>query len=142
MPKFKAIVLLLLLSLGALASEPLLRWRGHEFREVGTLAALPSPIQQRLGADISGLRGVADRGKPFNDTDVVDSSRPMRRLLAAGKSGDTWLVALEQGGRGYNVQVYLFSGNVQQQHWVLLGRPTTLQAVIQQLPAVGHADEG
>ena len=142
MPKFRAIVALFLLSLGALASEPVLQWRGLELREIDSVSALPAPIRHQLRVDVPGLHGVADKGKPFNVTDAVDSSKPIRRLLAAGQSGDTWLVALEQGGRGYNVQVYLFSGSVQQQHWVLLGRPATLQAVIQQLPATGLADEG
>jgi len=141
MVKFKAIVVLLLLSFGALASEPVLRWNGLEFREVSVLSALPAPIRRHLGEEVPGIRGVADKGQPFNVTDVVDSSKPMRRLLAAGQSGDTWLVALEQGGRGYSVQVYLFSGSVQPQHWVLLSRPATLQAVIQQLPTAA-ADEG
>jgi len=135
--RLPAIVICFVVSLGVIASEATLRWRGHEFREITSLSVLPASIRQELGTNISGLGGVADKGKPFNVTDVVDNTNPMRRLLAAGQSGGTWLVALEQGGRAYNIQVYLFSGGVQRQHWVLVGHPSGLQAVIQQLPPEG-----
>lgn len=137
--KCHAITVFFLLSFGALASEPALRWNGHEFREVGSLSDLPAPIRLQLGAGTPGLRGVADKGSPFNASDVVDTSKPMRRLLAAGQAENTWLVAIEQGGRGYNVRVYWFSNGVQQQSWVLLGRPDTLLEVIQELPGKASA---
>ena len=141
MRKVATIFVLFLALLGAVASEPTLRWRNYEFREISALAALPTSIQEQLGAHISGLGGIADRGRPFNSTDVVDSARPMRRLVAAGQSGDTWLVALEHGGIASNVEVYLFSSGVQRQHWVLpISRPQNLQAVIQQLPAVDPSE--
>ena len=59
----------------------------------------------------------------------------MRRLLAAGRAGETWLVALEQGGRGYTVVVFVFSAleATQKQKWVLLERPGTLKEVVQQM---------
>ena len=106
-------------------------WQGHAFREVRTLSDLSPVIQAGLGVGRSGLDGVADRGRPFNVTDLVDSNLPMRRFLAAGRDGETWLVALEQGGRGYSVVVFLFSAPdaTPKQKWVLLERPTTLKEV-------------
>jgi hypothetical protein len=109
-------------------------WRGHAFQEVRTLADLPPVIQAGLGVERPGLDGVADRGRPFNVTDFVDGNLPTRRLLA-GRDGETWLVALEQGGRGYRVVVFLFSPleATPRPKWVLLERPRTLREVVQQV---------
>ena len=100
-----------------------------------SLADLPPLIQAGLGVGRPGLDGVADRGRPFNITDLVDGNLPMRRLLAAGRDGETWLVALEQGGRGYSVVVFLFSSPeaTPKQNWVLLERPRTLREVVQRI---------
>lgn len=107
-------------------------WRGHAFREVQALADLPAPIRSGLGVDRPGVEGVSDRGRPFNETDVVLDNLPMRRLLAAGRDGGTWIVALEAGGRGYRVEVFLFSEleATPKQKWVLLDRPKTLGEVV------------
>ena len=110
-------------------------WRGHAFHEVRALADLPAVIQSGLGVGRPGLDGVADRGRPFNVIDVVDDALPMRRFLVAGRDDGTWLVALERGGRGYSVEVFLFSAGeaTPSQKWVLLDRPKTLREVIQQV---------
>lgn len=111
------------------------QWGDRAFQEVRAVADLPPAVQAGLGVRRPGLLGVADPGQPFNVTDVVDNKLPMRRLLAAGRDGDTWLVALEQGGRGYHVQVFLFSAleAAPKKTWVLLGRPKTLSEVVQQV---------
>jgi len=108
---------------------------------VRTLADLPPTIQAGLEVGRPGLFGVADRGRPFNVTDVVDSKLPMRRFLAAGRDGDTWLVALEEGGRGYSVQVFLFSAleATPKQRWGLLDRPRTLREASSASVAEGTA---
>jgi len=110
-------------------------WRGYTLQEARSLADLPTVIQSGLGAGRPGLDGVADRGRPFNMTDVVNASLPMRRFIVAGRQGDTWLVALEHGGIGYGVEVFLFSAldATPKQTWILLDRPRTLTAVIQSL---------
>jgi hypothetical protein len=63
----------------------------------------------------------------------------MRRLLTAGRAGDTWLVALERGGRGYSVEVFLFSEReaTPKQKWVLLDRPKTWREVTVRLTGEG-----
>jgi hypothetical protein len=108
-------------------------WRGRTFQEVRVLSDLPAGIRSELGASRSGVEGIAERNRPFNLTDVVYADLPIRRFLAAGKSGDTRLVALERGGRGYSVEVFLFSASEvhPQQKWVLLDRPTSLAEVVQ-----------
>ena len=134
MHKLAIAVLLLIFSHGAIASAPLRPWCGHSFREATSLSAIPLRIREQLHVNAPGLAGVADKGKPFNDSDVGPDSLPMRRLLGVGQAGNSWLVALEHGGDGYKIDVYLFSGNVQRHRWFLPSRPTTLQAVLQQVP--------
>jgi hypothetical protein len=108
MRKVLAMLALLVLPLGASALDGPVAWRGHSFVPVESISALPPAIRRQIGADAKGIEGVADRGQPFNRTDVVDESLPMRRFAAAGHDGDMWVVALEQGGRGYEVVVTLF----------------------------------
>ena len=131
MPKFNVALVLLLASLSVMASESSQESGRITFQEVKSLADVPALIQQELGVSDPGLAGVADKGRPFNATDRLDGNLPRRRLLAAGFDGDLWLVALEHGGRGYNVQAYLFSGDGNlRKHKVLPGRPETIQAVL------------
>ena len=104
-------------------------------REVRTLADLPPAIRSGLGANGSGLERIADRGECFNASDVVNGDCPMRRFGVAGNDRETWLVALEQGGRGYHVEVLLFYSlqATPSQRWVLFQRPSTLQDVVHEL---------
>jgi hypothetical protein len=113
--KLGVFAILTLAAFSAFASESS-HWRGHEFHEIASLAAIPQAIQRQLDVGAHGISGVADKGRPFNITDEVDDGLPMRRLLAAGQDGNTWLVALERGGRGYSVQVFLFVKNEQRKH--------------------------
>jgi hypothetical protein len=87
------------------------QWGSYTFQEVRALAGLPPTIKSTLGVGRPGLDGLADRGQSFNVTDMVDDRVPMRRLLSAGRDGDNWIVALERGGRGYSVEVFLFSAH-------------------------------
>ena len=115
------------------------RWRGHVFHEVRTLADLPPRIQSALGATRPGIDGIADRDEPFNATDVVYNDHPTRRFLTAGSDGDTWLVAVEHGGRGYNVEVSLFSPEaLPKEKWVLLAHPRTLEDVVREVSRQGQ----
>ena len=111
------------------------RWQGHVLQEVRSLGQVPVVLQAALGAGQPGPGGLADRGQPFNRTDVVDQQLPMRRFLVAGHDGPTWLVAVERGGRGYSVEVLLFTtvapGSIKR--WVLLDRPDTLAEVVRQI---------
>lgn len=127
---------LCLLSSGAFATDRVVYWREYSFKETSALAQLPASIVQQLQSHDGGAGGVAEKTGPFNATDVVEQAGPTRRLLAAGRSGDTWLVAVEQGGRGYNIQVFLFAAGVKQEQWTMAGWPTpvTLNDVLERLP--------
>ena len=141
-----AALLLVVLAGGACATGPVskrLEWQGHVLREVRSVTQIPAVLQSSLGVGRPGLEGVAERGQPFNSTDMVDERLPMRRFFVAGRDSDTWLVALEHGGRGYRVEVFLFEGpgSAPKQKWVLLNRPKTLGEVIRSI-RLGGPHEG
>ena len=138
MTKFASPLILLLVPLCAIAGSQV-EWRGYKLHEVQSIADIPASIRDQLGAQLPGLDGTADKGQPFNPTDNVDSSLPMRRFLVAGYDHDTWLVALERGGRGCNIQVYRFVGTEQRDHWVMLVFPRTLQDIAEPIP---HPENG
>jgi hypothetical protein len=123
-------LILFLTCLSALACPATESVRSNAFQEVETLSDIPLVIRQDLGFEEAGLKGVAKKGQPFNKTDDVDSTLPMRRFLVAAREGDNWLIALEQGGRAYNVQAYLYSSSGKKmQHWVLTENPKSLAEV-------------
>jgi len=113
-------------------------WAGHSFREVTTLSALPSNLRTALGIGKSGLDGIADVGGRYNKTDVVDPSLPMRRFVVAGTDDNAALIAIERGGRGWSVEVALFSNitrtPVLDQTWNLFESPHNLRTLVERLP--------
>jgi hypothetical protein len=114
----------------AVSPGPAVPWQGHELREVTTLSALPASIRKTLGVDRPGLGGVADRGQPFNATDVIFEPGPWRRFITAGRDGNLWLVVLEHGGIGYSVQVMEFAGGDVRNRWVLFDTPKSLEDAV------------
>ena len=81
------------------------------------------------------MEGIADRGQPFNVTDVVDNRLPMQRFLTAGVDGDTWLVAVERGGRAHYAEAYHFSAHESKprEEWPLSDIPANLADVVRQI---------
>lgn len=75
--------------------------------EAQSLRELPAGLQAFLGVGL-GAAGIADRGEDFNETDVAIDSMPTRRFALGVVNGDTVIVALEQGGRGYAVRAVEF----------------------------------
>lgn len=133
MPRASVVALVLVgAAVGACEPAPgTVEWQGHVLQEVRAVSQLPAALRSSLGVDRPGLEGVADRGRPFNITDVVDRRLPMRRFVVAGHEGDTWIVAIEHGGRAYSVEVLLFTaGNPAPQRWVLNDRPNTLAELV------------
>jgi hypothetical protein len=112
-------------------------WAGHALREVSTLGALPPGLQAVLGVGNHGLDGIADRDGKYNPTDVVDSKLPMRRFLVAGLDHDAALIAIEHGGRGWRVDVSLYSNigrtATVERTWTLFDSPRTLHALVDDL---------
>ena len=77
--------------------------------EAESLRELPAGIQVLLGVGLpSRDGGIADRGDRFNVSDVLADGLPMRRFALGIVNGDTVLVAVEHGGRGYSVQTLEF----------------------------------
>jgi hypothetical protein len=137
---FVVVLVVAMAACGPKRGASTVEWRGRAFHEVATLADLPPAIRSQLGGG-SGLEGIADRGDEcFNPTDVVDvtvayTTCPMRRFLVAGRAQDAWIVALERGGRGYHVEVLLFSspGAVVDQKWAVFRGPETLREIVDQI---------
>jgi len=125
---------LLALTVRAVAADPTRMMEIRSLAEVRTLDALPREVNELLGRSKSGLDGIADRGKPFNTTDVVDSRLPMRRLIVAGSSLSFVLVAYEHGGRGYSIHATAFelqrSGWTEIGKWTLTKNPYTLRELV------------
>jgi hypothetical protein len=78
------------------------------WEEAQSLRELPAGIQALLGVGLGAAGGIADRGERFNVSDVAGDNLPMRRFALAIVHGDTAVVALEQGGRGYSVRTVEF----------------------------------
>lgn len=78
--------------------------------EAQSLRELPPGIQVLLGVGLGAHDGgIADRGEPFSNGDVMTPSSPPQRRFALGLlNGDTALIAVEQGGRGYAVATLEF----------------------------------
>lgn len=77
--------------------------------EAQSLRELPPGIQVLLGVGLAaGEGGIADRGDRFNATDVRMDDVPQRRFVLGIVNGDTAVVAVERGGRGYAVQTLEF----------------------------------
>jgi hypothetical protein len=118
------------------------QWRGQFFRQVYSLQALPTAIQNSLGVGRPGMEGIADRDGKFNPTDVVDSALPMRRFALAGLSSNAALVAIEHGGRGYNVQILLIPlasiDTEPKETWTLFEAPKSLRELIDKLESEHH----
>jgi hypothetical protein len=81
---------------------------GDQWAEAQSLRELPAGIQALLGVGLGEEGGIADRGDRFNPGDVVGSGLPRRRFALGAVNGDTAVVAVEQGGRGYSVATVEF----------------------------------
>lgn len=76
--------------------------------EAHSLRELPAGIQALLGVGLGEDGGIADRGASFNASDVVGGGLPRHRFVLGAVNGDTAVVAVEQGGRGYRVETMEF----------------------------------
>jgi hypothetical protein len=78
------------------------------WEEAQSLRELPAGIQALLGVGLGGTNGIADHGDSFNISDVIVDNTPQRRFALGIVNGNTTVVAVEQGGIGYTVQVLEF----------------------------------
>src|SRR4051812_33584743 len=76
---------------------------GDVWVEAQSVRELPAGIQALLGVGLGEQGGIADRGDRFNASDAVGTGLPQRRFALGAVNGDTAVVAVEQGGRGYSV---------------------------------------
>ena len=74
-----------------------------------TMKMLPAPFRAQVDHNI---RGMADRGGPFNPTDVLTIHPGFsRRFIRAGETDGRRFVWFEQGGIAYYKQIVLFERN-------------------------------
>lgn len=79
---------------------------------VQSLRDLPAGVQVLLGVGLAPDDGIADKGEPYNDSDVLlENSPPGRRFALGLLRGDAAIVAVEQGGRGRSVTAVEFRQN-------------------------------
>lgn len=96
--------------LSAYATEKI-DYAGINFYEARSLVDLPEHVGVLLGKGHRGASGIADRDAKFNATDTLlpgDEKLPWRRFGLAAISANFILVAIEHGGRGYNVELWVF----------------------------------
>jgi len=66
-----------------------------------SLDALPATMRQFLAlrfAEPASNPGIAERNAPYEASDFVRSSLPMRRVIAAGRVSAQWFLWYERGG--------------------------------------------
>ena len=95
------------------ASDPCDIVSSEEFKEIDDLHLLPNKVQAIFDYPI------ANKGEPFNATDVVDLSKPSipgARFVVAGISPTYVLIAVERGGVAHSEDASLYysaSGDLQ-----------------------------
>jgi hypothetical protein len=101
-------------SIGASAQ----RCPGESVREVTSLDNLPRELRALLPRDNAGLDGIADRGRPFNATDVVLHDLPRRRFTLAAVSSSCAVIAVQYGGiaTGFTLTEY----HLVQNRWLMV----------------------
>jgi hypothetical protein len=79
--------------------------------EARSIWDLPEDVKALLERNevSGGIDEIVDRGEKFNKGDV--GGGPFRRFAIAGVSSTCVSVAVEHGGRGYNVRIFAFERN-------------------------------
>ena len=80
----------------------------HSSKSVASLEKMPEPIRTYISQHIGPM---ADRGEPFNATDVVMTPRPANRFIRGGEIGERWFLWYEHGGIAYYRNVILFGSD-------------------------------
>jgi|GEM_PF-4324320 hypothetical protein len=65
--------------------------RSNGFMAINSLAELPAPFRSKL-------TNMADRGEPYNETDVIDKPAPTQRFIIGATNGELMLLAIDVGG--------------------------------------------
>jgi hypothetical protein len=87
-----------------------------EFTVINSLAELPPPLRARM-------KGTADRGEPYNETDRFDGSIPFQRFIIGAANDKLMLFAIEVGG--FAPSKHLDAYLQQDGNWVRLPRLPT-----------------
>ena len=77
----------------------------HKTTNIDSLRRYPPNIRSYLKKQFEPM---ADRGQPFNDTDVVTHPAPFARFIRGGKAGSYWFLWYEHGGIAYWKKIEIF----------------------------------
>jgi hypothetical protein len=73
--------------------------------DLNSIGKLPPSIKDWIASNIGPM---ADRGAPFNATDVIaDKKLPTARFLRAGRVNDYWFIWYERGGIAFTKHIVL-----------------------------------
>ena len=78
----------------------------EEWTAVISVSAIEQPLRDALLARSGAM---ADPGQPFSVGCMPGDGEAFARLLFAGRSGPSWVVAYERGGRAYRQEFSLWS---------------------------------
>lgn len=125
MPKLSVVGLLLLAGIASGSALGADHCPNASPREARNLAMLPASLKQYLSARTGGPNAIAERDRPFNETDVMDAKLPRLRFTLAAVSDSCAVVALEYGGiaHGYQIMALRWSNA----HWHETGHITSLR---------------
>jgi hypothetical protein len=73
----------------------------HSTRAIEELAGLPEAVRDALGL-------IADKGQPFNGSDVLVFGQPSRRFVSATQTGTLYFVWYLQGGFFLSTRVVVY----------------------------------
>ena len=104
--------------------KPIQEFIAESFDPVSHFSGLPAEIQQSLRSkfDPTGshvaMSGIADANMPFNVSDIVDESLPMRQYIMGGTSSTLAFVLYEHGGVGIHFHFVLYRH--ESKRWVMV----------------------
>ena len=74
----------------------------HAWETVERLHSVPVEVVSALQKEFSSIQPIADRGEPWEPTNV-ESTRPSRRFVLGGHADALWFILYERGGRGHQL---------------------------------------
>jgi hypothetical protein len=92
---------------GADAPDPAAPFQKPKWSAIHSLGEVDPAVIRTLKSRFGSDDRLAERGAPFDATDVV-SGKPRRRFVLAGRAAEGWFVAYEIGGRAHHLVLAVF----------------------------------
>lgn len=98
-------------------------WLQVDYEPLKSLKVVPAAVLKALLLKMPYDPRLADQGKPFNATDVINAKLPRRRFVFGGKSSQFVLVCYEHGGRSHHYHLAVFAIGGETPQLVFAGQP-------------------